>query len=131
MNQSRHILIADNRLPIRQALKALLAQYPQVDVIGEAADGRETVQVTARLRPDVVLLDMQMPVMDGLEATRRIKSEWPQIKVIALTMYSGYRTEALQAGADAFLLKGCTADCLLDVILGSDQIRRELAHKPD
>ncbi len=130
MNQSRQILIADNRLPIRQALKALLAQYPQVEVIGEAADGRETVQMVANLRPDVVLMDMQMPVMDGLEATWRIKSEWPQIKVIALTMYSGYRPEALQAGTDAFLLKGCTADCLLDAILNNAQISRELAHKP-
>lgn len=131
MNQPIRILIADNRLPIRQGLKALLSQFSQVDVIGEAADGRETVQMAANLRPDVVLMDVQMPVVDGLEATRRIKSEWPQIKVVALTMYSSYRAEALQAGADAFLLKGCTADCLLDAILDSAQISRELAHKSD
>jgi DNA-binding NarL/FixJ family response regulator len=117
MNQLLRIFIADNRLSIRQGLKALLTQYPQVSVIGEAADGREAWQMAATLQPDVVLMDMQMPVMDGLEAAQRIKSQWPQIKVIALTMYSSYRTEALQAGVDAFLLKGCTADCLLGAIL--------------
>ena len=75
------------------------------------------MQLAAQLKPDVILMDMQMPVMDGLEATRRIKSQGAQIRVIALTLYSSYRAEALQAGVDAFLLKGCTADCLLDAIL--------------
>jgi DNA-binding NarL/FixJ family response regulator len=117
MNQPLHILIADNRRPIREGLKALLSQYPHLLVVGEAANGAEAVQFVAVRRPDVVLMDMQMPVMDGLEATRRIKSRWPQVRVIALTIYSGYRAEALRAGADSFLLKGCTADCLLNAIL--------------
>ncbi|MCB8920314.1 MAG: response regulator transcription factor [Ardenticatenaceae bacterium] len=117
MKQPLHILIADNRPAIRRGLKALLTQYPQINIVGEAADGREAVQLAAQLKPDVILMDMQMPVMDGLEATRRIKSQGAQIRVIALTLYSSYRAEALQAGVDAFLLKGCTADCLLDAIL--------------
>jgi len=64
-----------------------------------------------------VLMDIQMPVMDGLEATRRIKSQWPEVKIVALTMYVRYRTESLAAGADTFLLKGCTAQELQDAIL--------------
>ena len=74
------------------------------------------VLVTAARHPDVVLMDVQMPVMDGLEATRRIKSRWPGVKVIALTMHAGYRAEALAAGADAFLLKGCSSDALQEAI---------------
>jgi two-component system NarL family response regulator len=118
MNTPRHILIADNRPPIRQGLKALLAQYPQVDVVGEAADGGEAVAMVAAHQPDVVLMDVQMPGMGGLEATRRIKNDWPQTRVVALTMYNGYRDEALAAGVDAYLLKGCPPDYLLDAILG-------------
>ncbi len=67
-------------------------------------------------RPDVVLMDVQMPVMDGLEATRRIKSTCPGVQVIILTLYNAYRTNALAAGAAAFLIKGCPPDELLETI---------------
>jgi two-component system NarL family response regulator len=65
----------------------------------------------------MVLMDMQMPVMDGVEATRHIKEQWPEVRVIALTLYAGYRAEALAAGADAFLLKDGRPDVLLSAIL--------------
>jgi DNA-binding NarL/FixJ family response regulator len=106
------VLIADDQRPTRQGLKAFLAHWPQIEVAGEARDGQESVQWVARQRPDVVLMDLQMPVMDGLEATRRIKRRWPEVKVVALTMHAEYRAEALSAGADAFLLKGCSVDTL-------------------
>jgi CheY-like chemotaxis protein len=69
------------------------------------------------LHPDVVLMDVQMPVMDGLEAIRRIKRRWTAVRVIALTVYPSYRAEALGAGADDFLLKGCASKVLLAAIL--------------
>jgi DNA-binding NarL/FixJ family response regulator len=117
MERQVKVLIADDRPTTRQGLRALLALLPQVEVIGEAANGGESVGLVAEHRPDVVLMDMQMPVMDGLEATRRIKKQWPEVKVIALTMYARYQAEALAAGADTFLLKDGAADTLLGAIL--------------
>jgi len=114
--QRIRVLIADDQRPTRLGLKALLALSPQVEIVGEAGDGQESVELVAERHPDVVLMDVQMPMMDGLEATRRIKSRWPGIKIIALTMHAQYRAEALAAGADAFLLKGCHSDALQEAI---------------
>jgi DNA-binding NarL/FixJ family response regulator len=111
------VLIADDRPTTRQGLRALLSLSPQVEIIAEAANGHESVDLVAEYRPDVVLMDMQMPVMDGVEATRRIKEQWPEIRVIALTIYTKYRAQALAAGADAFLLKDGAPDKLADAIL--------------
>jgi DNA-binding NarL/FixJ family response regulator len=111
------VLIADDRPTTRQGLRALLSLLPEVEVIGEAADGRESVALVAECRPDVVLMDMQMPVMDGVEAARRIKEQWPMVRVIALTMHPHYRAEALAAGVDLFLLKEGDPEALLDAIL--------------
>jgi DNA-binding NarL/FixJ family response regulator len=118
--QCVRVLIADDQRPTRQGLRALLALLPHpVEVIGEAANGQDAVRLTIANRPDVVLMDMRMPVMDGLEATRRIKSQWPEVKVIALSMYPLYRAQAHAAGADVFLLKGCTAEELQAAIVAA------------
>jgi DNA-binding NarL/FixJ family response regulator len=119
IDQPIRILIADDHPRSRNGLQALLATSPEVTVVGEAANGREAVWLVAGTQPDVVLMDVQMPVMDGLEATRHIKNQWPNVKVIALTMYEATRTKALAAGVDAFLIKGCSAEELLGVIFGS------------
>ena len=95
----------------------MLSLFPRVEVIGEAADGQESLDLVSQSQPDVVVLDIQMPVMDGLEATRWIKVEWPEVWVVVLTMHATYRAPALAAGADAFLLKGCTAEELQRAIL--------------
>jgi DNA-binding NarL/FixJ family response regulator len=79
-------------------------------VIGEAADGVQALTIVSERHPDVVLLDVEMPVMDGIEATRRIKRVWPKVRVVVLTMHATYRALALDAGADAFVLKGCSAE---------------------
>ena len=112
------VLIVDDRPQTREGLKALLATAPPVQVVGEAADGREAMHLIEVRQPDVVLMDASMPVMDGLEATRLVKAQWPQIKVIILTIHTALRAEALAAGADAFLVKGCPTGALLDAILG-------------
>ncbi len=117
MKQPTRILIADDHPLSRNGLQALLATSSEVKVVGEAADGQEAVRLVEEYQPDVVLMDIQMPVMNGLQATQHIKSRWPEVKVIALTMYGAYRTKALAAGVDAFLIKGCSAEELLGVIL--------------
>jgi DNA-binding NarL/FixJ family response regulator len=117
MERPVRVLIADDRPATRQGLRALLALLPQVEVIGEAADGRESVALVAECRPDVVLMDMQMPVMNGVEATRCIKEQWPTVRIVALTIHAKYRAQALAAGADSFLLKEGNPDALLGAIL--------------
>ena len=83
-----------------------------IHVVGEARDGYEAVQLVKTFLPEVVVIDACMPGMDGLEATRLIKKNWPQVRVIVLTMYPEQRHAALDAGADAFLMKGCLAETL-------------------
>jgi DNA-binding NarL/FixJ family response regulator len=120
MKQRIRILIADDQPPTRQGLYALLALYPKLELVGQASDGSEAVRMVAESRPDVVLMDMRMPVMDGLEATRRIKRHWPEVRVIGLTLYGRYQALAVSAGVDAFLIKGCTTETLLAAILTSN-----------
>lgn len=117
MTMQTRVLIADDRPRSRSGLRALLDLRPEIVVVGEAADGRDAVQLVEELRPDVVLMDARMPVMDGVQATRIIKERWPGIKVIVLTIHAGYRADALTAGADAFLVKGCPQTKLLAAIL--------------
>lgn len=117
MEHRIRVLIADDRGPTRQGLRALLTLFPPIKVVGEAVDGREAVHMVATYQPDVVLMDMHMPVMDGLEATRYIKKHWPQVRIVALTMYPRYRVEAVAAGVDAFLIKGSPTQTLHDAIM--------------
>lgn len=119
MNERVRVLITDDQQPTRHGLKAILTFAPQIEVIGEAVNGQEAVRLVTECHPDVVLMDMHMPVMDGLQATRLIKSQCPEIKVIALTIDPTHKIEALKAGVDVFLLKGCTTAALQGAILES------------
>jgi len=114
--EKARILIVDDQASVREGLRTVL-ELEELEIVGEAAEGREAVQLVEEARPDVVLMDARMPVMDGLEATRLIKDRWPEVKVIVLTMYRPYQADALAAGADAFLVKGCAAEELLEAIL--------------
>lgn len=116
MLQTRRVFIADDQRPARQGLRALLAFMPGVEWIGEAVNGREAVKQVTEWLPDVVLMDVHMPVMDGFEATRQIKSQTPEVRVIILTMYPEYESEAIAAGADSFLVKGGTSEALRTAI---------------
>jgi DNA-binding NarL/FixJ family response regulator len=101
-----NVLIVDDDRASREGLRELFELRPNITVIGEAIDGEEAVRLTDTLHPDLVVMDVQMPRMDGLEATRQIKQHAPGIRVILLTMYREYRAAALRSGADAFLVKG-------------------------
>ena len=107
------LLIADDRVRTRRALRALLALQPGIELIGEAADGEEAVAEVERLRPDIVILDIRMPRVDGIAATKQIKTRWPTIRVIAHSLAEELSEEALAAGADAFVPKGAPAGELL------------------
>jgi DNA-binding NarL/FixJ family response regulator len=116
MKQRVQVLIADDRPRSRLGLRALLTSWSTVGAIHEAADGREAVRMVGECQPDVVLMDLRMPVLDGLEATRLIKSRWPEVKVVVLTMYTDQWSNALAAGADDCLIKGCPTEELLKAI---------------
>lgn len=100
-------LLVDDQSMVRAGLRMLLSAEPDIEVVGEAGDGREAIGHAARLRPDVILMDVRMPVLDGLEATRRILAADPATKVLILTTFNldEYVYEALRAGASGFVLK--------------------------
>ena len=116
MEQPIQVLIVDDSARAREGLRALLATWPEIMVIGEAADGQQAVQQVHECQPNVVLMDLHMPVLDGVQATRQIKQQWPHITVIVLTMYATEQTAALAAGADAFVIKGSMPERLMTAL---------------
>lgn len=116
MKPSIQVLIADDRPVSRSGLRALLGTLREVVVVGEAADGQEAVRLVDELQPDVVLMDVCMPVLDGLEATRQIKKQWPRVRVVVISMYALSQEDVLAAGADSFLVKGCPSRELFGAI---------------
>ncbi len=116
MAKQLQVLVVDNQPRARQSMKALLATSPQVHAVREAINGIEALHRVEECQPDVILMDVRMPGMDGLEATRLIKRKWPLVKVIVLSMYPEYRADALFAGADAFINKGESPERLLGML---------------
>ncbi len=116
MVEGLQVLIVDDQPRARRSLKALLATCAQIETAREAADGRDALALVEERLPDVILMDARMPEMDGLQATRLIKTKWPQVKIIVLSMYAEYMDEALAAGADAFVSKGAPAEKLLTTL---------------
>lgn len=112
------ILIADDHPVVRSGLRALIETLDGLTVIGEAADGEQAVREAQLLRPDVVLMDVRMPGVDGVEATRRLHVAQPETRVLVLTMYDDDETvfTAMRAGARGYLLKGATQDEILTAI---------------
>jgi DNA-binding NarL/FixJ family response regulator len=112
------VLIVDDSPQVRQELKTLLPLVGDVEIVGEAADGQEAIRLAAELQPDVILLDLQMPVMDGYEAARQIKAACPFCRVVALTVYGdpASRARAAAAGVDLFLVKGGSVESLVQAI---------------
>jgi len=112
------VLVADDHTILRQGIKALLDNQAGIEVIGEAKDGREALTLIERLLPDVILMDIGMPGLNGLEATRRIKKKFPEIKVLVLTMYTNeeYVFQILHAGANGYLVKETAFQDLISAI---------------
>jgi DNA-binding NarL/FixJ family response regulator len=112
------ILLADDHAVVRQGFKMILDAQPDMEIVGEAANGREAVDLAERLRPDVVVMDVAMPELNGIEATRRLASSVPHARVVALSMHkdSVYVREILRAGARGYLLKDSGAADLVAAI---------------
>jgi len=112
------VLLADDHQLFREGLVNLLSSAPDIDVIGEAQDGREAIEKAKQLKPDVLLIDINMPQMNGIEATKNLKKLVPELKIIAVSMHSDrqYVKGILEAGADGYLLKNCTYRQLTDAI---------------
>ncbi|MCK2238410.1 MULTISPECIES: response regulator transcription factor [unclassified Crossiella] len=112
------VLVADDQALLRGSFRVLLETAPGLSVVGEAADGAEAVRLAVELRPDVVLMDVRMPVLDGIEATRRLHAEAPEVRVLVLTMFDDDSAvfTALRAGAAGFLLKDTPPADLLRAI---------------
>jgi len=118
MTEPIRVLIVDDRPRARKSVRALLSTWQRVGDIQEAGNGYEAIRLVETFRPNLVLTDVRMPVMDGLEATREIKARWPQVKVVVLSMYVENRDEALAAGADAFVAKAEASEALLGILAG-------------
>ena len=117
------VLIVDDVPQVRQDLRLLLQLAGEIEIVGEAGDGLEAIRQTEALHPDVVVMDLDMPVMDGFEATRQIKAHCPACRVIALTIHGdkAARRKAGQAGVDDFVEKGAPVGAILRAISGEGE----------
>ena len=118
MRDKIHILLADDHAVVRQGFKMILAAQPDMEIVGEAGNGREALDLASQLQPDVIVMDVAMPELNGIEATRRVADVSPRSRVLALSMHkdSVYVREILRAGARGYLLKDSIASDLLAAV---------------
>jgi len=128
---SIRILLADDHAIVRQGLHSLLEKEPDIEVVGEAEDGRKAMQLVRELVPDIVVMDVTMPNLNGIDATHEIVSEFPRIKVIALSIHSNkqFITGMLKAGASGYILKECLFDEFVRAIRAVASGETYLSHR--
>lgn len=115
MSQKIRVVLADDHAVVRKGIRDILEAEGDIEVVGDAADGAEAIACVAEHRPDVVVLDIQMPQVSGIEATRRIRAQYPEVKILILTAYDDdpYVFSLLQAGASSYVLKTAEVDELI------------------
>src|ERR687898_1955282 len=132
-SQTARLVIADDHALVREGLRTMLSGEDGIEIVAEAHNGRQALETCRELGPDLVLMDVRMPVMDGLEATKRIKAEMPQISVMMVTMHENpdYLFEAVKAGAAGYVLKDTSGERLLSAVRrtleGESPLNQELA----
>jgi DNA-binding NarL/FixJ family response regulator len=124
------ILIADDQTLFRTGLARLLDEDPRVQIVGQAVDGADVVKKAAALKPDIILMDLKMPTVDGIEATRRIVAEHPEIKILILSTFDAdsYVLQALRAGASGYVLKDSQPEAIVSSILAIMSGERVMAN---
>jgi len=122
------VLIADDQTVVREGLAAILSTDSEIEVVGQAGDGQEALEMAAQARPDVVLMDLKMPVLNGVQATRRLRQDDPGIRVLVLTTFAqdDWVFDAIRAGASGYLLKDTRRDELIAAIKGTAEGRSYL-----
>lgn len=131
MKPKTTVLLADDHRLLRTGLKLLLQRHPKLEIVGEAADGEETLRLYEQLQPGLLLLDISMPALDGMNCLREIKSRYPKAKVIVLTMHEdeNYIKEAMQAGASAYVHKSAADTDLFKAIAAVQEGNLYLSQK--
>lgn len=133
--QSVRVIVVDDQCLLREGIAALLEHDERITVVGRCANGEEAIERTALEQPDVVLTDIRMPVLDGIQAIREIKARWPQVRVVILSSFvsDGYVVEGLMAGADGYLLKDASPAALIAgvvaVMNGEQVIERSVTQR--
>ena len=119
------VLICDDQTVVREGLAAILGTDPEIEVVGLASDGRQALLLVPEARPDVVLMDLKMPLMNGVQATQRLQAQYPSVRVLILTTYAdeAWVLDAVRAGASGYLLKDTRRDELISAIKGTAQGR--------
>ncbi|MGB9722273.1 MAG: response regulator [Chloroflexia bacterium] len=135
MGKPLRVVLADDHAMVRQGIRQFLEEVDDIVVVAEAADGQEALRMVARHRPDVVVLDIQMPGMNGIEATREIRAHFPEVRLLILTAYDDdpYIVALLRAGADGYILKSAEAEDLVravrEVAAGRSVLSPEVARR--
>lgn len=123
------ILITDDHQLFREGISNLLSASPQIEIVGQAENGQQAIEKARQLKPDIVMMDLSLPLINGVEATRILQKELPQTKILVLSMHAekNYIKEALEAGAAGYLSKDCTYDQLIEAINSVHQGKKYLS----